>query len=83
MSTEQTEYAFVHLTRLCGCNFKVQIARTRQSVYVEDPLHPGRRYRVKAAAFDAGELQIRDSWCIEPWSDRAERRMRAEANEMN
>lgn len=68
-----TTHAYFHLTRLCGCNYRMPITRKGKSIVVTDPQDPGTRYRLNAAKFDAGERQYRDSWCIEPWTDKAAR----------
>ena len=66
-------HAWISLTRLGGCNYKMPITRKGKSVIVTDPQCPDIRYRLNAAKFDAGDRQFRDNWCIEPWSDKAER----------
>jgi len=71
--------AWVHLTRLCGCNYRVPVQRRGQSLYVRDPQGPT-TYRLSAATFDAGRPQFRDSWCIEPWTARAEQVQADESN---
>lgn len=79
----KSEYAFVHLARLCGCNYKVAIERRGKSVYVPDPQFPAKQYRISAADFDAGKHQFRSSWCIERWSDHSQRTMDSERNWMD
>ena len=74
------ETAHVHLTRLCGCNYRVPITRKGKSVFLTDPQHSETRYRISAALFDEGKAQFRDTLCIERWSDKAER---ITASEMN
>lgn len=64
------EYAWIHLTRLCGCNMKVPVERRGKSIYVEDN---GKRYRLSAKKWDEGKPQFRGSLCIEPWSSKADR----------
>ena len=72
--------AWVHLTRLCGCNYRVPTRRKGVSIYVEDPQRKERTFRLSAAAFDAGERQYHGSWCIERYDDRAARRCAEEEN---
>ena len=66
------EFAWVHLVRLSGCNYKQPITRKGRSVYINDPQGQG-RYRIDAAKFDAGESQYRESWGIARWDEKAER----------
>jgi hypothetical protein len=78
-ATAQARFAWVSLTRLCGCNYKVPVARKGKSIIiVVDPQRRDTRYRIDAARFDAGERQFRGSWCIEAWSDKAARTMESE-----
>ena len=72
--------AWVHLTRLCGTNYRMPITRKGASIIVADPQDPARTYRLSAAEFDAGQGQLRDSWFIEPWTDRAARISHEEEN---
>ncbi len=73
-------YAWFHLTRLGGCNYRMPITRKGKSIIVIDPQNPETRYRLNAAKFDSGERQFRNSWCIEAWSDKAERVTESERN---
>ena len=75
----RTDEAWVHLTRLCGCNYRTAVTRQGKSVFVTHPNRPDKQYRINAAKFDAGEPQFRDSWCIEQWSDRADKTSDSEA----
>ena len=72
--------AWVHLTRLCGTNYRQPITRRGVSIIVADPQSPERTYRLSAAKFDAGQGQIRDAWYIEPWTERAARIVEGERN---
>lgn len=73
--------AWIHLTRLCGCNYKVPtFPHGTKSLMIKDPQQPERRYRINRAKFFNGERQYRNSWCIEKWSERAERCCVAERN---
>ena len=74
-----TTHAHISLARLCGCNYKMPVRRAGKSVYVTDP-QGTHEYRLSAAKFDAGEYQYRDSWVIVPWSAKAERIAKSEAN---
>ena len=65
-------HAWVHLTRLDGCNYKQRVTHHGKSVFITDPQIPERSYRLNAAKFDAGEYQHRSSWTIVPWSAYAE-----------
>jgi hypothetical protein len=74
-------FAWVHLTRLCGCNYKVPVvAFGKNSLHLTDPQQSDQHYRLNRRKFLAGERQYRDSWCIERWSDRAEQRTESERN---
>lgn len=79
------EYAWVRLTRLCGCNYKVPVKRTKngKSVIVPDPQTEGVKYRIPAGRFDSGRGAARGSWWISPWSEKAEQTTRQEANWMD
>lgn len=72
-NAETTDFAWVSLARLCGCNYRVPVTRKGKSVIVPDPQHDDQRYRINAAEFDAGHNQVRRSWCIEKWSEKAAR----------
>ena len=74
------EFAWVRLTRLCGCNHKQPIIRKGNSVSVAHPGLPGTRYRINAADFDASKCQYRKSWCISQWNTEAEKTCAAESN---
>ena len=77
---EKVQFAWMHLTMLCGTNRKVPVERRGKSIYIQDPLPGGTRYRISAEKFDAGQAQFRESWCIEPWSGFAETTTKAERN---
>ncbi len=67
----QYNEAWIHLTRLCGTNYRRPITRRGTSIIVAHPQQPKRAYRLNAATFDAGRGQVRDSWYIEPWTEEA------------
>ena len=74
-------YAWLHLTRLGGCNYKVRaVPYGKNSIHITDPQTRERHYRIKRDVFLRGERQFRDSWCIEQWSDKAERITESEKN---
>jgi len=75
--------AWVHLTRLCGCNYEMPVQRAGRFVYVRDPHHADTRYRLDAAAFDAGKRAFRESWCIERWDECAAATTQRESNWMD
>ena len=77
------ETAHICLWRLCGCNYRKPITRKGKSVYVDNPQRSDKRYRLIAAKFDAGKSQIRDSWAIRKWDDRAERICKTEKDWMD
>ena len=73
-----TDFAWISLTSLPGCNYKQPIARRGKSVIIVHPQQPHRSFRIDAAKFDAGQPQFRETWCIEQWSDKAERTSKSE-----
>lgn len=74
-------FAWLHLTRLCGCNYKVPVvAFGKNSLHLTDPQSPERNYRINRNKFVNGQRQFRDSWCIEMWSEKAEKRCEDEKN---
>ena len=42
-------HAYFHLTRLCGCNYRMPITRKGKSIFVTDPQDPDTRYRLSAS----------------------------------
>lgn len=76
MKTPAT-HAHIQLCRLGGYNEKVPVQRRGAFVYVKDPHRP-KTYRIDAAKFDAGQVQIRGSFAIGPWDERSERRAASE-----
>ena len=78
---EKPTHAHFSLSRLGGCNYKIPVTYQKKSVWVRDPQETELRiYRLNAAKFLAGDFQIRDSWAIRKWDERAERTMEAEKN---
>lgn len=76
----KSDYAWVHLVRLCGVNLRVPVERRGKSVFVTAQ---SQRFRIRADEFDAGKAQYRGDWAIERWSEKAERRATAERNWMD
>ncbi len=77
---EHTEYAFVRLSRLCGCNYKQPIERRGVSVFVRHPQRRGVQFRMSAAKFDAGESHYADNWLISKWDTDSARITESERN---
>ncbi len=76
-----SEYAYIHLSRLGGCNYKRKIVkRTQKSVMIPHPQQKDRLFRIDRKLFEMGESQFRDGWFISMWGYEAERRCASEAN---
>ena len=63
-SSTRPTHAHVHLVRLCGYNYREIVEYRGKSVFVR---HFGRTYRLDAAKFCAGTLQMRDEIGFSPW----------------
>lgn len=79
IASRDSNYAFIHLTALCGCNYKKKVRFTAKSVFVPQP-HESGEFMINKEQFLAGKSQFRDSWCISIWSDKAARTMKSEEN---
>ena len=76
--TSKPTHAHLSITRLGGVNERVPVEYKGKSVYATDLY--GKKYRLNAATFLAGEYQLRGSWAFRPWDDKAERAAKAEKN---
>jgi len=73
-------YAYVHLTRLCGCNFKQPVTVKGNFIFVHDPQDKSTRYRINRKDFESGKRAFRNSWVVELWTESSARRTESELN---